>query len=164
MYSISSLYSYENLFIKLNLVNNQRQMKDLDSYKVKLDVPVRWADMDAFRHVNNTIYLKWAEMARIEYLTKYITGSLDNITLGPILSRQDVRYIFPVKFPDTVLVCFKVVEIQEDRLICECKIFSKKYEKLSAIIYNTIMAYDFINLRKAEIPVDWVMKIQDIED
>jgi len=26
------------------------------------------------------------------------------------------------------------------------------------------MAYDFVNLRKAEIPVDWVMKIQDVEE
>ena len=139
-------------------------MKELDRYKLQMDIRVRWADMDAFRHVNNRVYLQWAEMARIEYLTKYITGSLDNIALGPILSRQDCRYIFPIKFPDTVLVCFKVDEIQEDRLICECKIFSKKHEKLCAIIYNTIMAYDFINLRKSEIPVDWVMKIQDIED
>ena len=139
-------------------------MKELDSYKLQMDIPVRWADMDAFRHVNNTIYLQWAEIARIAYLTKYITGSLENIALGPILSRQDCRYIFPIKFPDTVLVCFKVAEIQEDRLICECKVFSRKHGKLCAIIYNTIMAYDFIHLRKAEIPIDWVMKIQDIED
>jgi len=146
------------------LIFNQDLMKDLESYKIQLEIPVRWSDMDAFKHVNNVIYLQWAEMARIEYLTKYITGSLENISLGPILARQDCRYIFPVKFPDTVIVCFKVAEIQEDRLVCEIKVFSKKYEKLCAIIYNTIMAYDFINLRKAEIPVDWVMKIQDIED
>jgi len=139
-------------------------MKNLDSYKVQIEIPVRWSDMDAFKHVNNTIYAQWAEVARIEYLTRYITGSLENITLGPILARQDIRYIFPVKFPDTVIVCFKVAEIQEDRLICEIKVFSKKYEKLCAIIYNTLMAYDFVNLRKAEIPIDWVMKIQDIED
>lgn len=139
-------------------------MKDLESYKVQIEIPVRWADMDAFKHVNNTVYSQWGEIARIEYLTKYITGSLENISLGPILARQDIRYIFPIKFPDTVIVCFKVAEIQEDRLICEIKVFSKKYEKLCAIIYNTIMAYDFVNLRKAAIPVEWVMKIQDIED
>ncbi len=139
-------------------------MKELAKYPIKLEIPVRWSDMDAFQHVNNTIYLQWVEMARVEYLTKNITGNLNNISLGPILARQDCRYIFPVKYPDTVIVGCRVSEIQDDRIIFESKIFSKKYEKLCAIVYNTVMAYDFVNLRKAEIPIDWVMKIQDIEE
>jgi len=84
--------------------------------------------------------------------------------LGPILARQDCRYVFPITFPDTVYIGIKVSEIQSDRIIFEAKVFSKKYEKLCAIVYNTVMAYDFVNLRKAEIPVDWVMKIQDVEE
>lgn len=139
-------------------------MKELAKYPVNLEIPVRWADMDAFKHVNNVIYLQWVEMARIEYITKYLTGDLNNISLGPILARQDCRYIFPVNFPDTVHVGCRVSEIQDDRLIFEAKIYSQKYEKLCAIVYNTVMAYDFVNLRKADIPVDWVMKIQDVEE
>lgn len=139
-------------------------MKELSKYPVQLEIPVRWADMDAFKHVNNVIYLQWAEMARIEYLTTHITGDLSNINLGPILARQDCRYIFPITFPDTVCLGCRVSEIQEDRLTFEVKIYSKKYNKLCAIVYNTVMAYDFVNLRKSEIPVDWVMKIQEIEE
>ena len=139
-------------------------MKQLSKFPVKLDIPVRWADMDAFKHVNNVVYLEWAEMARIEYLISNIIGDLNNISLGPILARQDCRYIFPVTFPDTACVGCRVSEIQEDRLVFEVKIYSKKYDKLCAIVYNTVMAYDFKKLRKSDIPVDWVMKIQDIEE
>jgi acyl-CoA thioester hydrolase len=139
-------------------------MKELSNFPVQLNIPVRWADMDAFKHVNNVVYLQWAEMARIQYLTSHITGDLNNIRLGPILSRQDCRYIFPITFPDTVTLGCRVSKIQEDRFTFEIKIFSQKYEKLCAIIYNTVMAYDFVNLRKSDIPVDWVMKIQDIEE
>jgi len=139
-------------------------MKELKEYPVHVEIPVRWSDMDAFKHVNNVVYLKWVEIARIEYMTKFITGDLNNISLGPILARQDCRYVFPITFPDTVYIGIKVSEIQSDRIIFEAKVFSKKYEKLCAIVYNTVMAYDFVNLRKAEIPVDWVMKIQDVEE
>ena len=139
-------------------------MKELAKYPVQIELPVRWADMDAFRHVNNSIYLKWSEIARIDYITNILKLNLSKATTGPILARQDCRYIFPITFPDTVLIGFKVSEIQEDRLICECKIYSKKYEKLCAIIYNTVMAYDFINLRKAEVPTDWIMTIQEVEE
>lgn len=139
-------------------------MKELSKYPIVTEIPVRWSDMDAFKHVNNVIYLQWVEIARIEYITKFITGNLENISLGPILARNDCRYIFPVTFPDTVYIGCRVSEIQEDRLVFEAKIYSKKYEKLCAIVYNTVMAYDFVNLRKADIPVDWVIKIQDIEE
>ena len=64
-------------------------MKELKDYPVQIEIPVRWADMDAFQHVNNTIYLKWVECARIEYIAKYLTGKLDNLNMGPILARQD---------------------------------------------------------------------------
>lgn len=138
--------------------------KELKSFKLRLDIPVRWGDMDAFQHVNNTVYLKWVEHARVEYLRQHIISIFDKMTLGPILARQDIRYIFPITYPDTVIVGFRVAEIQEDRLLCESKIYSKKHQRLSAIAYNTIMAYDFNGLRKADIPVDWVMKIQDVED
>lgn len=138
--------------------------KELSPFKLQLELPVRWGEMDAFQHVNNTVYLKWVEQARVEYLRQFVLGNLDQITMGPILARQDIRYIFPITYPDTVIVGYRVSEIQEDRLLCEAKIYSKKYERLSAIAYVTIMAYDFGALRKADIPVDWVMKIQEVED
>lgn len=143
---------------------NKEIEKELSSFKHQMEIDVRWGDMDAFQHVNNTVYLKWVEHARVEYLSTHIISVFNKMTLGPILARQDIRYIFPITYPDTVLVGFRVAEIQEDRLLCESKIYSKKYSRLSAIAYNTIMAYDFNSLRKADIPVDWVMKIQDVED
>jgi acyl-CoA thioester hydrolase len=137
-------------------------MKDLKDFNLTTEITVRWADMDVFKHVNNAEYVRWVECARVEYLMK-IAGDLKGNALGPILARTDIRYIFPITFPDTVIVGFRVMEIRDDRLICECKIFSKKYERLSAIAYNTIMAYDFNNLRKTDIPIEWVMNIQDFE-
>jgi len=138
--------------------------KELESFKLQIELPVRWGEMDAFQHVNNSVYIKWVEQARVEYLRQNIIGAFNKMTLGPILSRQDIRYIFPITYPDTVIVGYRVTEIQEDRILCESKIYSKKYQRLSAISYNTIMAYDFNGLRKTDIPVDWVMKIQEVED
>lgn len=31
-------------------------------------VPIRWGDMDVYEHVNNTIYFRYAEQARIEWM------------------------------------------------------------------------------------------------
>ena len=34
---------------------------------VSVQIPVAWGDMDAFGHVNNTVYLRWFETARIAF-------------------------------------------------------------------------------------------------
>ena len=137
--------------------------KELQSFRLQVEIPVKWGDMDAFQHVNNTVYLRWIEHARVEYIAKVFNSDLRSTVLGPILARTDIRYIFPLTYPDTVVVGFRVSEIQDDRLICESKVFSSKHQRLSAICYNTIMAYDFRALNKTDIPVDWIMKIQDWE-
>ena len=31
-------------------------------------IPIRWGDMDAYGHVNNTVYFRYMEQARVEYL------------------------------------------------------------------------------------------------
>lgn len=138
-------------------------MESLSDYKVQLSFPVRWGEMDAFQHVNNTVYLKWIEHARVEYLTT-INGSLTQQEMGPILARLDCIYIHPIHFPDTVTVGFRTTEIMDDRLICEGRIFSGKHQKLCAISHNTIMAYNFKKQIKDEIPEVWKAKIMELDE
>ena len=35
----------------------------------EMNLPIRWGDMDAFGHVNNTVYFRYMEQARIEWIT-----------------------------------------------------------------------------------------------
>ena len=44
-----------------------------NSYVV-LELPVQCGDMDAAQHVNNTVYLRWIESARIEMFQKMHKG------------------------------------------------------------------------------------------
>jgi len=32
-------------------------------------MPIRWGDMDAYKHVNNTVYFRYMEQARVEWVT-----------------------------------------------------------------------------------------------
>jgi acyl-CoA thioester hydrolase len=35
----------------------------------EMRMPIRWGDMDAYGHVNNTVYFRYMEQARIEWIT-----------------------------------------------------------------------------------------------
>jgi acyl-CoA thioester hydrolase len=62
--------------------------------------------------VNNVVYARWAETARIEYFKRI--GFLDRMRdegVGPILARLVVDYRRPVTYPDTVRISVRTSRI-----------------------------------------------------
>lgn len=129
----------------------------VEDYKILKKIDVQWGDMDAARHVNNVVYLRWVESARIAYFLNLNNGRLANEdNVGPVVAWQDCKYIKPVTFPDTMLVGVERKEIQDDRIVLETKIFSKEQNKLVAISAQHIVSYDFKRKMKAPLPMNWV--------
>ena len=67
-------------------------------------MPVRWGDMDAYGHVNNTIYFRFCEQARVEWLEEDgFMVSLDERN-GPVIINAACTFMIPVSYPATVIV------------------------------------------------------------
>ncbi|MEB0030061.1 thioesterase family protein [Undibacterium sp. RTI2.1] len=67
-------------------------------------IPIRWGDMDALGHVNNTVYFRYMEQARLEWLT--MLGCLsDENGNGPVIINAHCTFKKPLKYPDQVEVC-----------------------------------------------------------
>ena len=129
-------------------------------FPVNIEIDVQWGDMDAAQHVNNTVYLRWTESSRIDFFIKLGYGiSQKDGEAGFILGFQDCKYIFPVTFPDTVIVGAKVVEVGKDRIFFQSQFFSKKYQRLAAISNQTIVTYDYSTLKKVDVPEELKKKI-----
>lgn len=135
--------------------------EELEKVFVKIEIPVQWGNMDAAQHVNNTVYLRWIESARLEMFFKINGGNFKFRKVVPILAWQDCKYIFPLTFPDTAIITLNVSVIKSDRIQCEGKIYSKRNNRLAAISRNTLMAYDMQDLKKLPLPEKWVDKIVD---
>lgn len=64
---------------------------------------VRWGDMDAMGHVNNTVYFKYMEHARVEWLREIGFLLLPN-GQGPIIANAFCNFKRQLKYPDEVLM------------------------------------------------------------
>ncbi len=124
---------------------------------------IHWGDMDAAQHVNNLIYLRWCESARISYFKAIGIDTSFADSIGPILGWMDAKYIRPLTFPDQVLVTTSTVEIKPDRLVLEGRVYSQTMAKLSFISKQEIIPYDYKSLRKAEIPTQWLINIKSLQ-
>jgi len=129
----------------------------MEDYKILKKIDVQWGDMDAAKHVNNVVYLRWVESARIAYFLDLNNGRLANEdNVGPVVAKQDCKYIRPVTFPDTMLVGVERKEIRDDRIILETKVFSEQQGNIVAISTQHIVSYDFKRRMKAPLPMNWV--------
>jgi len=67
-------------------------------------IPIRWGDMDAQGHVNNTVYFRYMEQARIEWLL-HVTGQAGSGTgPGSVIVNASCTFIVPMEYPGTVEV------------------------------------------------------------
>lgn len=133
--------------------------EELEKAFVKIEIPVQWGNMDAAQHVNNTVYLRWIESARLDMFRSINGGNFKFKKVVPILAWQDCKYIFPMTYPDTAIITFGVSILKPDRIECEGRIYSKENNRLAAISKNTLMAYDMEDLNKLMLPEKWVEKI-----
>ena len=66
-------------------------------------MPIRWGDMDAMGHVNNTIYFRYLEQARIEWFTE-IGCTPDPQGEGPVIINAHCTFIRQLKYPGDIEV------------------------------------------------------------
>ncbi|MDK1474450.1 thioesterase family protein [Streptomyces sp. 549] len=59
--------------------------------------PLRWSDMDAFGHVNNVVFLRYLEEARIDFMFRLARDARsDAFTGGSVVARHEIEYLRPL--------------------------------------------------------------------
>ena len=66
-------------------------------------MPVRWGDMDAYGHVNNTIYFRYMEQARCEWL-EGLGYKVAPEGHAPVIINAACTFMIPMTYPGTVEV------------------------------------------------------------
>lgn len=83
-------------------------MTDAVGRRLHIPIPLRWGDLDAFNHVNNTSMLKLLEEARVRAFWRPQPGEdapatavVDSSIAGGVLTliaRQEIEYLAPVPY------------------------------------------------------------------
>ncbi len=68
-----------------------------------LRMPIRWGDMDAMGHVNNTVYFRYIEQARISWFDE-IACAPDPTGEGPVIVNAHCTFIKQLKYPGEIEV------------------------------------------------------------
>ena len=72
-------------------------------------VPLRWGDMDAMGHINNTLYFRYMEIARLDWLFSVGAG-VKRTGQGPVIINAFCNFLRQLEYPGDVRVKMYVAE------------------------------------------------------
>ena len=141
----------------------QTPEEEILKFRFKLNLNVRWSDMDEMRHVNNAVYLTYFEEARIHYFGEALKIDFNQISF--ILASAHVDYIKPIVFPNEAFAYIRVSKFGN-------KSFEMRYlitsladgkEELSASGYTTLVMYDYTTNQTLVMPESLKETIRNYE-
>jgi acyl-CoA thioester hydrolase len=115
------------------------------------EIPVRWGDMDAFGHVNNTLYLRYIEETRFQWMMS------KGIPIGgasyPVVVKIGCTFHRPVFYPETLRIDCYISNPGRSSFMVEYKIYtSADPDNPTADSFSKIVWVDAATGRSTPLP------------
>ena len=65
-------------------------------------IPIRWGDLDAMGHVNNTVYFRYFESVRIDWMQRF-DAAPNPSGEGPVIVNAFCTFVKQLEFPGQVI-------------------------------------------------------------
>lgn len=150
---------YLNRMLILSKSEFEEIMSELQQYPVIYSQTVAWGDMDVFGHVNNAMYYRYIESARLAYLGKLNIFDEDILT---VVASNQCRYLKPVVYPDQLKVAARIDEIRNSAVRMHYLLWSEQQQSIVATSEAVIVCLNK-NMQKTEIPEHIREKIKSLE-
>ncbi|OTG99886.1 MULTISPECIES: acyl-CoA thioesterase [Acinetobacter] len=132
----------------------------LSDYPIIHIQSVAWGDMDAFGHVNNVLYYRYIESARIRYMDELNIFQHDVYT---VVASNQCKYIRPVFYPDQLKIGARVEEMRNSALRMSYLLWSEQQQAIVALGEAVMVCVDKENMLKMSIPEIIRQKVTKIE-
>ena len=129
-----------------------RTRKEFDqAFPVQVNLPVQWGDMDAFGHVNNSMYFKYFETARLAYFNQVgVMEDMQADQLGPILAETSAQFKRALVFPDQIVAGANVAENQAYGFLMQYGVYSKQQDTVTTLGTGRIVMVDYNTGKKVK--------------
>ena len=125
----------------------------LADFPVVVEQAVVWGEMDSYRHVNNVVYFRYFENARLEYFRRLGWPAFEAATgIGPILHSTRARFRRPLTYPDTIRIGARLGTLGEDRFTLDHIIVSLRQGEVVTEGEGQVVSFHYGRGVKAPLP------------
>jgi acyl-CoA thioester hydrolase len=136
----------------------------LEQYPLIVEQAVTWGDMDAHGHVNNVVYFRYMENARVEFyrrIGKYEFEERTGITL--VVKSTSCRYIAALSCPDRISIGARVTSMDDEQILMQFIVVNTGTSQVAALGEATIVALQTRDNSKVPFPEELkasILKLQ----
>jgi acyl-CoA thioester hydrolase len=143
-------------------VSERPDSRPRSAYRHSTRVTLRWADNDAYGHVNNTVYYAWFDTAVNAWLVE--NGLLDIANGDPIglVVETGCRYFAPLAYPGEIEILLGVERLGRSSVSYRLGVFAPGSEFASAEGHFTHVYVDRRGRRPTILPEAWRSKLDEL--
>ena len=129
--------------------------------KIAQTIQIRWADIDANRHLRHSVYYDYGAAMRMNVLSRQglTTKKLEELGIGPVLFREEALFKREIVFEDQITLSLELVKTTEDYGRWSLRHHFTKADGTLAAILNLDGAWIDLNKRKLAVPNEFVRNI-----
>lgn len=137
---------------------------EVTPFPVALSIEVAWGDMDAFGHVNNTVFFRYFESTRIAYMRAIeAMGEGHSDGFLPVVASARCDFLAPVVFPDTVVGKTRVSRLGNSSFDMAYELMSQGQGRTVARGEATVVNIDPTNGKSRPLPSALRSRIATLE-
>ncbi len=132
-------------------------------YPVTVEIRIDWSELDLFGHVNNVMFFKYIQAARVRYWeTIGLTQLFAQTNIGPILASTACQFRKPLHYPGAIRVQTRMEFIKNSSFGLQHSIVDGNGD-LAAEAQDVVVVYDFTHGQKVPFPLGIRAAVEAIE-
>lgn len=117
-------------------------------------VQTRFNDVDMFGHLNNSVYMQFADLAKMHYFRQFMGGEFDPRRLGVVVANINCDFYAPAYIDDRLEVLTAVVSIANSSLVMEQRIIDER-SQVKCICRSVMVGFNVATAQAEPISNQW---------
>lgn len=128
---------------------------------ISAPIQIRWADIDANRHLRHSVYYDYGAAMRMNVLSErgLTTKKLEELMIGPVLFREEAIFKREIIFEDKPTLTLELVKTTEDYGRWSLRHHFLKEDGTLAALLNIDGAWIDLTKRKLTKPTDFIKNV-----
>ena len=125
------------------------------SFKHRIDLQMRFSDVDVLGHVNNTVYFSYYDTGKAYYLETISGGKVSWQSVEFVLANVDCAFMVPIYFGEEIEILTKCEYVGEKSLHLLQMLYSKRDKVVKSINRSVMVSIDPEAKTSRPVPDRW---------
>lgn len=134
---------------------NPENMPSPSEFKHRVDLQIRFNDIDILGHLNNTVYFSFYDTGKAYYLEAVEGGGIDWQRVESVVANVDCAFIDSIYFGTEIEVLTRCERLGERSFTLFQMIVDKKSGKIKSVCRSVMVSIDPETKHSIPLPAKW---------